>query len=76
MNYGRLFAAQATLSDFTKRFNANTASKEEKSAMITDVLGYLELDLAKVFEESIKKTKVRRNALSMLSSPSGNKHKP
>jgi hypothetical protein len=49
MNYGRLFAAQATLSDFTKRFNASTVDKEEKTAMINDVLGYLDLDLSKVF---------------------------
>lgn len=49
MNYGRLFAAQSTLSDFSKRFHANTDNKEEKITMINDVLGYLELDLTKVF---------------------------
>jgi hypothetical protein len=40
MNYARMFAAQATLTDFTKKFAQQETTKKEE--VIGDIIGYLD----------------------------------
>jgi hypothetical protein len=42
MNYNKLFLAQSNLSEFNKKFNADTHDPIEKITIIRDVLGYLD----------------------------------
>ena len=42
MNYNRLFLAQSSLTDFTKKFKADTNDPKEKTTLIRDVIGYLD----------------------------------
>lgn len=51
MNYNRLFLAQSTLTDFTKKFKADTNDPKEKTTLIRDVIGYLDQDLTQVFRK-------------------------
>lgn len=48
MNYARMFAAQATLTDFTKKFAQQATSGTE--GVIKDIIGYLDQDLGKIFD--------------------------
>ena len=52
MNYNRLFLAQSTLTDFTKKFKADTNDPKEKTTLIRDVIGYLDQDLTEVFRKN------------------------
>jgi hypothetical protein len=52
MNYNRLFLAQSSLTDFTKKFKADTNDPKEKTALIRDVIGYLDQDLSQVFRKN------------------------
>ncbi len=51
MNYNKLFLAQSNLSEFNKKFNADTHDPIEKITIIKDVLGYLDQDLTEVFKK-------------------------
>ncbi len=52
MNYNRLFLAQSSLTEFTKKFKADTTDPKEKTALISDVIGYLDQDLTQVFRKN------------------------
>lgn len=75
MNYARFFAAQSTLTDFTKKFASNKGgakSEVEKEAMMGEILNYLDQDLGKLFDVKIpnhKMTNRKRHQSTINNSP-------